>query len=154
MYLNKDYYCLLKRSLYWTEWSDHVARIRKASMDGNGTATLFQDNLRWPYAISVDYDNQILYWADSYFDKIECGNVDGTGRRVVITSGIEQPFDITLLGDVIYISDWNLGILATNKSGGQPVQLIYNTFCDRINTYGIQAIAEERQSLRKLVYSI
>lgn len=139
------------RILYWTEWGLTSARIRKASMDGQNTAVLFQDDLRRPYGIAMDYDNQILCWTDSYFDKIECGNIDGTGRRVVVNSGLEEPFDLTLLGDTLYISDWNLGILATNQSGGQPVRTVYDTFCDGIQTFGVQVVAEERQLLGKII---
>jgi hypothetical protein len=120
-------------------------------MDGQNMAVLFQDDLRRPYGITIDYDNQFLCWTDSYFDKIECGNIDGTGRRVVVNSGLEEPFDLTLLGDKLYISDWNLGILATNLSGGQPVQTVYDTFCDGVQTFGVQAVAEERQLLGKII---
>lgn len=139
----------MHRALYWTEWDQTNARIRKASMDGRNMTILFQDDLRWPYGITMDFDNQILYWTDSYSDKIECGNIDGTGRRVVISSGLEDPFDLTLLGDTLYISDWNLRILATNRSGGQPLRTVYNTFCDSIQTFGVQIVAEERQLLGK-----
>ena len=135
------------RVLYWTEWNDTAARIKSASMDGSDQTTLFDANLGWPYAITVDIDSQVLYWADSYFHKLESGNVDGTGRRLLTSSGLEEPFDLTLLGDMLYISDSNLGILAVNKSGGFPVRTIYNTFCSNVNVFGIQAVAEERQLL-------
>ena len=135
--------------LYWTELGADFGRIMKASMDGSSNMTLFSDNLRWPYAITIDLDAQVLYWVDSYYDKIECGNVNGTGRRLVVNSGLDEPFDITLLGDILYISDQTLGILALNKSGGLPVKRVYNTFCDRINPFGIEVIAQERQLLSK-----
>lgn len=82
------------RSLYWTEWSRDVARIRKASMDGNGISLLFQNDLQRPYAVSLDFTNQILYWADAGLDRIESANVDGSNRRVVISSGLNEPFDL------------------------------------------------------------
>ena len=139
--------CFLLRSLFWTEWSRSIARIQKGSMDGNGVATLFQINLQRPYAVSVDFADQILYWADAGLDRIESANVDGSNRRVVISSGLNEPFDLTILGDVIYISDTNLGILAANKSGHQPVEVIYDRFCEHVGPVGIQAVAQERQLL-------
>ena len=114
-------------------------------MDGTGRVTLHQNNLQRPYAITLDFDNQVIYWADSNLQRIESSNVDGSGRRVVVSSGIDEPFDITLLGDMLYISDQNLGIRVTNKSGGQPVQTVYNQFCSYISTLGLQVVAEERQ---------
>ena len=114
-------------------------------MDGDNNMTLFQDNLRRPIAITIDFNNQLIRWVDSYHDKIECARVSGTGRRVIISSGIQEPFDITLLRDILYISDINFGILATNKCGDQPVSTIYNTFCASVHPFGLQAVAQERQ---------
>ena len=113
----------------------------------NKKVVLHKDNLQQPYAIAIDFDEQILYWADIHHHRIERSNVDGSDRSVVVSSGIDQPFDITLLGDMLYVSDLNLRILATNKSGRQPVEMIYATFCDHIITFGIQAVAEQRQLL-------
>ena len=114
-------------------------------MDGAGKVILHQDNLERPYAITIDFDNQVIYWADSNLHRIECSNADGSSRRVVVSSGIDEPFDITLLGDMIYVSDQNVGIRVTNKSGGLTVQTVYNEFCSYINTLGLQVVAEERQ---------
>ena len=120
-------------------------------MNGNGISILFQNDLQRPYAVSLDFINQILYWTDAGLDRIECANVDGSDRRVVISSGLNEPFDLTLLGDMMYISDVNLGILAANISGTQPVEAIYNIFCEHIGPVGIQAVAQERQLLGEWV---
>ena len=120
-------------------------------MDGTEKVVLHQSNLEQPYGIAIDFDSQLLYWTDVVLRRIESCNVDGSGRRVVVSSGVDRPFDLSLLGDVLYISDWNLRILATNKSGGQPVDTIYDTFCTYVNTFGIQVIAEERQLQGKSV---
>ena len=138
----------VSRFVYWCEWGyTGVARISKASMDGTAKTVLHQSNLGQPYGIAIDFDNQVLYWGDLDLQRIESSNVDGSSRRVVVSSGVERPFDLTLLGDTLYISDWNLRIRATNKSGGQPVETLSATFCTYVNTYGIQVIAEERQLL-------
>ena len=118
-------------------------------MDGNGISLLFQNDLQRPYAVSLDFTNQLLYWADAGLDRIESANVDGSNRRVVISSGLNEPFDLTLLGDMIYISDTNLGILAANISGAQPVEVVYDTFCEYIGPFGIEVVAQERQLFGK-----
>ena len=114
-------------------------------MDGNGVTVLFQNDLQRPHSVTLDFTNQILYWADAGMDRIESANVDGTNRRVVISTGLNEPFDLTILGDMIYISDTNLGILAMNKSGAQSLETVYDTFCDDIGSFGIEAVAQERQ---------
>ena len=114
-------------------------------MDGNGVTVLFQNDLQRPYSVTLDFTNQILYWADAGMDRIESANVDGTNRRVVISTGLNEPFDLTILGDMIYISDTDLGILAMNKSGAQSLETVYNIFCDDIGSFGIEVVAQERQ---------
>ena len=116
-------------------------------MDGTSKIVLHQSNLGQPYGIAIDFDSQVLYWGDVELQRIESSNIDGSSRRIVVSSGVERPFGLTLLGDMLYISDWNLRILATNKSGGQPIETLSDTFCTYVNTYGVQVVAEERQLL-------
>ena len=110
---------------------------------------LHQQNIQQPYAITIDYDNQLLYWSDHNLQRIECSTVNGSNRRVIVSTGLQRPFDLTLLGSKLYISDWELGIVATEKSGGQMVEVVYNSFCDSTKALGIQSITEERQLLGK-----
>lgn len=138
------------RFIYWTEWNRNFARIQRASMDGTIRTILHQQNIQRPYGLTIDYDNQVLYWSDLNLQRIECSSVNGSDRHMVINSGIQLPFDITILGSKLYISDWELGVIATDKSGGQRIEVIYNSFCDNTQALGIQSISEERQLLGEL----
>jgi len=53
-----------------------VAKIERASMDGDARRTLHNTDLVWPNGLTLDYQNQVLYWIDAFLDKIErfkCG---------------------------------------------------------------------------------
>ena len=146
------FFFFLSRTFYFTEWRASagvvMGRINKASMDGTGRVILHHSGVQRPYGITIDIDTQILYWADLGLQKVEmCNAVDGSGRRVVVSSstGVDRPYSLSVFGDMLYISDWNRDILATNKSGGQPVRTVNDTFCTYLSTSGIQIIAEERQ---------
>ena len=82
---------ILYRWLYWCDYgSDHIQR---ASLDGNSRTVLHNTSISKVYAITLDYDNQVLYWADYDLNKIESSNVDGSNRRVLSTSVID-PYGI------------------------------------------------------------
>ena len=146
-----------KRTLYWTEWSTSsaTARVNKASMDGSGRQILHQTNMQQPYGIVVDIDAQLIYWTDVGLQRIEVSNVNGNSRRILLDSqtGVDRPYALSLHEDMLYISDWNRRILATNKSGDQPVHTVSDTFCTYLSTFGIQVIAEENQLLGELFSS-
>jgi len=51
----------------------------------------------------------VMYWGDAQLDKIETANLDGTGRRTILTETHDtQYFAFHLHAtDYIYITDWN-----------------------------------------------
>ena len=71
-------------------------------------------------------------------------NADGSNRRIVVSSGIERPYALSLHGDTLFISDFNLRILAMNVSGG-PVSTVNDTFCMYVSTFDVKVVAEDRQ---------
>ena len=138
--------------MYWTDWGN-LAKIEKVSMDGNvsSRAVLHDTDLRWPNALTLDIETQILYWADAYMDRIESSTVDGSNRLLLTTSGVSHPFAITIYKDRVYWTDWSNGIVSVNKTNGQDMISIIDSLCTELN--GIQAFAEERQpSGKQLVY--
>ena len=114
-------------------------------MDGSGKVTIHQTNMKQPYGITIDVDNQVMYWTDLELQRVEMSDIDGSNRRVIVSSGVERPYSLSLHGDTLYISDWNRHILSTNKTGGQAVHTVSDTFCTYLSTFGVQVIAEENQ---------
>ena len=134
----------LYRMMYWTDWGSNTA-IESASMDGNNRAIIHNTELIRPYALTLDYSAQKLYWIDARNDVLESSNVDGTNRIDVLTSGIEQPFSVTIIGDTIYWTDWRYGIRTFNATGSGSVGTLFNNFCISANPFAIQAISPQRQ---------
>lgn len=63
----------------WFYWTDRgINTIERASMDGSTRMVLHETNLRDPYALTINYDEQMLYWADFTLNKIESSYVDGS----------------------------------------------------------------------------
>ena len=101
-------YSMQSRWMYWTDWGN-PAKIEKASMDGLNRRVIHDTDLTWPNALTLDFDTQILYWADARLDKIESSNIDGSNRILLTNlSTIYHPFSITLFRGVLYWSGWFL----------------------------------------------
>ena len=130
--------------MYWTDWGD-VARIERAGMDGSNRTVLHNTNLIWPNGITIDYDNQRLYWIDASLDTLEYSNVDGTGRTLLERDDpILHPFSITLEEDFLYWTDWEqLAIFTTHKD--LPSSAITSLYNLPFHPFGIEAVTPNRQ---------
>ena len=136
--------CSVHRYMYWSDWGEE-ARIERAGMDGSNRTILHNTDLIWPNGITIDYENQKLYWIDASLDRLEYSNVDGTERILLKEGGeIAHPYSITLQNDILFWTDWQqLAILTTHKDlpDGTITSLYQLTF--RPN--GIEAVTPDRQ---------
>lgn len=84
--------------------------IGRCSMGGLDCKTLVHTNITWPNAITLDYVNQKVYWADARIDLIFVVDYDGNNRYAVAggpgRDPIPHPFAITLYRSFIYVTDW------------------------------------------------
>lgn len=55
--------CVL-RYMYWTDWGTS-AKIERATLGGNFRTEIVNTSLVWPNGLTLDYDDQRLYWADA-----------------------------------------------------------------------------------------
>ena len=131
----------------WMYWTDTYspASIKRASMDGSNQETLHDTDLSTPYDITIDYDTQTLYWLDYSRYRLESSNVDGTNRLVLTTySSIYRPYALTFYKGKVYWTEFNYNrILTTTVSSPSNLTVIVSS--TGYDSYGIQAIAEDRQ---------
>ena len=132
------------RYMYWSDWGNE-ARIERAGMDGSNRTILHNTDLIWPNGITIDYENQILYWIDASLDTLEYSNVDGTGRTLLNQGGeIAHPFSITLNDDYLFWTDWQeLAIFTTHKN--QPNSAITSFYQLTLHPNGIEVVTPDRQ---------
>ena len=65
-------------------------------MNGSMFEVLFHQNVQIPEGLAVDIVGRNLYWTDRGTDKLEVSKLDGSYRRALITSGLNEPRDIIL----------------------------------------------------------
>ena len=118
-------------------------------MDGDNRMVLHSTGLVNTYAITLDYDSQILYWADYTLDKIESSFANGTNRQLFTQYNVDRPFDITVHNNVLYWTDrYNVKSAQLNNPLSSRVLPTGRAY--RYNSkYGIQVVAKQRQPLCK-----
>ncbi|XP_067405392.1 low-density lipoprotein receptor-related protein 2 isoform X6 [Emydura macquarii macquarii] len=112
--------------MYWTDWSAN-AKIERATLGGNFRIPIVSTNLVWPNGLTLDYEEQQLYWADANLKKIERCSLTGSNREVIISTAL-YPFAMTLFDQHIYWTDWNTrSIYRANKyDGSDQIVMIMN----------------------------
>lgn len=112
-------------------------------MDGNSRMILHNTTLRDTYGITMDFDNQVLYWADFTLNKIESSNADGSNRRTLTTS-VRDPYSISYYIGQLYWGDNSYNRILTG-----PVTLSNGgTFIGGYVSYdphGIHVVSKETQ---------
>ena len=111
-------------------------------MDGSSKTVLHDTSLSLPYGLTMDYDSQILYWADYSLNKIEKSNADGTNRAVVTTSNVRDPYSITFYNNRLYWTDLYYNRVLTTSVSSPSVSYLTTSQGDM---YAIQAVTDERQ---------
>ena len=68
-----------RRYMYWTDWGE-TPRIERAGMDGSTRKTIVDSDIYWPNGLTIDLEEQKLYWADAKLSFIHRANLDGSFR--------------------------------------------------------------------------
>uniref|UniRef100_A0A5S6QUQ5 EGF-like domain-containing protein n=1 Tax=Trichuris muris TaxID=70415 RepID=A0A5S6QUQ5_TRIMR len=120
--------------LFVTDWGKN-ASISRIAMDGSSMNVVHKDKLVWPNAVAIDYVRDRLYWVDAKYRLIESSRLDGTDRKVLSSSGILHPFDMTVFDDRVFWSDWSSKAImmanVRNASDAGPVHSVQG------QTYGV-----------------
>lgn len=99
--------------MIWCDWGE-VPRIERASMDGdkNSRMILVNDRIFWPNGITVDIDNNLIYWVDGKLQFLDVMNLDGSGRRTILKD-LNYPYSVTYINRMLFWSDWNFGKISS-----------------------------------------
>ncbi|TRY92935.1 hypothetical protein DNTS_033821 [Danionella cerebrum] len=92
--------------LYWTDWGQK-AFIGRAGMDGTITSAIITSRLVWPHALTIDYTNNKIFFADAHLSFLDYADMDGENRHRAITGSLPHAFAVTLFEDLVYWTDWN-----------------------------------------------
>ena len=80
--------------IYWTDVT--LKLLARAFPNGSSVEVIAHTDVVTPDGLAVDYIGRILYWADTGTSKLEVARLDGSFRKSLITTGIENPRAIIL----------------------------------------------------------
>ncbi|TKS67473.1 Prolow-density lipoprotein receptor-related protein 1 [Collichthys lucidus] len=109
--------------VFWVDCCEppYIGRI---GMDGRGQTVIIDTEIYSPTALTIDYTNKRIYWADD--NHILLANMDGTQRRKVSYDHIQGVMALTLFEDFIYWTDGKSKSLrrAHKTTGAQGMELL------------------------------
>ncbi|XP_049327868.1 low-density lipoprotein receptor-related protein 1 isoform X3 [Astyanax mexicanus] len=104
-------------NLYWTDGDN----ISMANTDGSNRSVLFT-NQKGPVGLSLDFDENRLYWVSSGNGTISRCNLDGTGLDVLegVKGKLSKPSALAIMGEKLWWADQGTDQIGTcdKKDGG------------------------------------
>ncbi|KAL9989112.1 hypothetical protein ACROYT_G003623 [Oculina patagonica] len=78
-------------------------------MDGDSRRILVRRGLYYPNGLTLDEENNRLYWVDSLYDTLEYYDLERQTITTLLDSSsvLQHPFGLTLLDDNLYWTDWS-----------------------------------------------
>lgn len=99
--------------MYWSTWASlyqATGLIERAWFDGSHREMFVNassKHLHWPTSLSIDFNENKLYWCDPVIPSIERINLDGTNRQLIYEGQQNQfyPMSAVHFDDYIYWTD-------------------------------------------------
>ena len=93
--------------MLWTMWG-HRPSITRSRMDGSFVSPIIETNIVSPSGIAIDIETATVYWADTDYHHIECSDMNGGNRRIVINNLflVYHGFHLLIRNKFLYWSDW------------------------------------------------
>ena len=116
-------------------------------MDGASRMVLHSTDLRDAYAITIDRENQLLYWADYTLNTIERSNTDGS-NRVVLTTSVRDPISLAIYNGRLYWSDAYFDRILSGPANSPGSGSYLGSVSYQV--YGIEVISRDLQPLGRI----
>lgn len=110
--------------MFWTDWGE-VPKIERAGMNGDPTTrkVIINETIFWPNGITIDYDNNLIYWLDAKLHFVDVMDFDGKKRRRIVKEDLVYPYALTFYNHKLYWTDWKTWSIHTwDMSTNGPVK--------------------------------
>ena len=132
--------------MFWVNMVNQP-KIERAGLDGTGKTSIINSEIGKPGAITVDWENDKIYWTDLELKRIECADLDGGNRKNLADRSIFEPVGLAVHGDYLYWVDQHLSLIEKmHKVSGDErisIQGRLNQISDIISV--VQISEEQRQ---------
>lgn len=91
-------------TIYWVNYYGRPRTIQRLSVNGFFKQTIL--NVAQPSGLTIDYDNNLLYWTDDEYNQILSSDLVGNNIRVVpVSAVIDEPYAIVVYQSNLYWTD-------------------------------------------------
>ncbi|KAK3586652.1 hypothetical protein CHS0354_024257 [Potamilus streckersoni] len=94
--------------LFWTD-TGKIPKIERSSLTGKDRKLLVWQGVIWPTSLCIDYSNNRLYWTDPGRGTVECSDLHGNGRNIMVYNPESSFYGIDIFQDVLIVSEWSSG---------------------------------------------
>ncbi|XP_022093384.1 sushi, von Willebrand factor type A, EGF and pentraxin domain-containing protein 1-like isoform X2 [Acanthaster planci] len=131
-----------RRLMFWTEFGP-PGQIERASLDGSDRRVILE-NFNGLNGLSIDFDEDRIYYADRVSGSIQHMDFEGNGRTRLYARDHAQFFDIDLHKDYLLWTEWNTfnGLHAINTENRRIVQ---SHSVSNETVYGVRVYSDDRQ---------
>nr|CAB3263487.1 prolow-density lipoprotein receptor-related protein 1-like [Phallusia mammillata] len=104
--------------IFWTDWEEENPRIERSTTAGEEREVIW-DALRngggWPNALTIDYLQNRIYWADAKSDVIYSSRYDMSDHVTVVwqIDWLTHPYAITVFAHNLIWTDWGTTVIAS-----------------------------------------
>ena len=92
------------KTIYWVNYYSVPRTIQRLSTNGLVKHTIL--NVARPSGLTIDYDNNLLYWTDDQFNRLYSSDLAGNNIKIVpVSVVITQPYAITVFQSKLYWTD-------------------------------------------------
>ena len=113
-----------KSLVFWVNFAQTV-RIERARFDGQHRQVLVNTTLGEPTDLTIDYDQDFLFWADIKLKRIERSDLLGRNRKSMVLTDIYGPVAVSVQGEYLFWADRSQNTVAkVNKFTGKDFQIV------------------------------
>ena len=116
-------------------------------MDGTDVQVFRNVLLGWPNGLSMDYEQDRLYWCDALLDHIQHAKLDGSDVKTISSDLIRHPFSLVVYGGDLFVTDWRLdAIIQMEKTTGANEKIVQKVE-ESNRLYGIKIYSKKAQTI-------
>ena len=129
--------------MFWTDWGQ-TPKIERSTLNGAQRVTIVTSTIRWPNGIDLDRRNRVVYWADSWTNKVESSDYHGNNRKIIYAQTQKHFYGVTFFSPYLYVSEWSENaIFRLNVNQGNISPKLY--FYRNGTLKGLVALDSSRQ---------
>ena len=136
--------------MFWSDWGE-TPRISRAGMDGSNKTNIVDTSITWPNGLTLDYQENRVYWIDARYNHIASVDYHGNSRRMTYKQAVNHPYALTMFGKQLYWTDWDTNSIRNCRILNNNVT--YNVNVIKTNIYypmDIKVYEAQRQPNGKL----